>query len=294
MKIFRIYFQINYVKYNLIKKSLFQITKMFAYLSILIIVNIGCDKEGSKSDLAITTFDVIDITYSSAQCGGRITDDGGSEIISRGVCWSTNQNPTISENKTVDGSGMGMFVSRIQGLNSGSKYYIRSYATNSSGTTYGNQVTFTTSTIPSISGTWSIDTVGTAIGITYKSSFVEGSSAATQFVKNNKDKIRRILFNPQKITFNSSGVATFYYSTIGNISGTFVQDKFSIVLKNPNFPNGLNGAWDNTYLEVLYDKPFLMNVLYSILKDNDPAASLFVNVIDSFQAVGVYKKSVTP
>lgn len=92
----------------------------------------------------ITTTALTNITSSTAISGGFISFDGGSSITERGVCWSTIQNPTIVDNKTMNGMGSSSFISTITGLSPGTKYYIRSYATNSMGTAYGDQLIFTT------------------------------------------------------------------------------------------------------------------------------------------------------
>ena len=84
------------------------------------------------------------ITTNSASSGGTITSDGGAAVTSRGVCWSTTSGPTTVNNITSDGTGTGIFTSTITGLTAGETYYVRAYATNSSGTAYGNEVTFTT------------------------------------------------------------------------------------------------------------------------------------------------------
>lgn len=93
---------------------------------------------------ALTTSSLTSITYNSAVSGGNITDDGGGNITARGVCWNTSPNPTVSNSKTSDGTGTGNFSSNITGLNSGVTYYVRAYATNSSGTGYGNEISFIT------------------------------------------------------------------------------------------------------------------------------------------------------
>jgi uncharacterized protein (TIGR02145 family) len=92
----------------------------------------------------ITTAIATDILITSANSGGTITDDGGASVTARGVCWSTNESPTISDSKTEDGEGMGSFISVITGLTQHTIYYVRAYATNSEGTGYGNQISFTT------------------------------------------------------------------------------------------------------------------------------------------------------
>ena len=100
---------------------------------------------------AITTVAISGITSTTAISGGTITSDGGATVTSRGVCWSTNQNPTIADNKTNNGTGIDNFTSSITGLSPGTTYYIRAYAKNSVGTAYGNQITITTSaTLPII------------------------------------------------------------------------------------------------------------------------------------------------
>ena len=95
----------------------------------------------------VTTSAITAVTSSGAICGGNITNDGGGIVIARGVCWSTNQNPTVTDNKTVDGSGTGQFASPITGLSPGITYYIRAYATNAIGTSYGVQIATTTTAI---------------------------------------------------------------------------------------------------------------------------------------------------
>jgi len=90
---------------------------------------------------SLSTSETTSITQTSASCGGNVTDDGGSAVIARGVCWSTSQNPTISDNKTSDGTGIGNFSSLITGLVTNTVYYVRAYATNGGGTTYGNEIT---------------------------------------------------------------------------------------------------------------------------------------------------------
>ena len=93
---------------------------------------------------AVITKSVGNITQTSAQCGGEVTDDGGTPVTSKGVCWSTAQNPTINNSHTSDGSGDGEFTSNITGLSANTTYYVRAYATNSEGTSYGEQKSFTT------------------------------------------------------------------------------------------------------------------------------------------------------
>lgn len=98
-----------------------------------------------KSGLpTLKTADAVEITEYSAESGGEITDDGGSDITSRGLCWDTVPSPTVLGNHTIDGNGTGSFTTHLSGLHPYTKYYLRAYASNSSGTGYGNEVSFTT------------------------------------------------------------------------------------------------------------------------------------------------------
>ncbi len=99
---------------------------------------------GPTSIPTIKTNDITNITSTTATSGGYITDNGGSFITSQGVCWSTSSNPTIINSKSIDGIGNGLFSSNITSLIPQTLYYVRAYATNVIGTSYGNQVSFTT------------------------------------------------------------------------------------------------------------------------------------------------------
>jgi uncharacterized protein (TIGR02145 family) len=92
----------------------------------------------------LTTDTVTSIMALSAVSGGNITYDGGAAVTTRGVCWSTNPDPTVNDSFTEDGAGTGPFISDITGLIPATTYYVRAYATNSAGTGYGDQRTFTT------------------------------------------------------------------------------------------------------------------------------------------------------
>ncbi len=92
----------------------------------------------------MTTTNVSNITQTTATSGGNVTSDGGANVTARGVCWSTSQNPTISNSHTTDGNGTGSFTSNLINLNPNTTYYVRAYATNEKGTSYGEQRSFTT------------------------------------------------------------------------------------------------------------------------------------------------------
>jgi uncharacterized protein (TIGR02145 family) len=90
------------------------------------------------------------ISTIEASSGGIVSEDGGAPVLSRGICWSTTSNPTTLNSKTLNGSGVGSFISILTDLKFNTKYFVRSYATNSMGTAYGNELTFTTSDGPTL------------------------------------------------------------------------------------------------------------------------------------------------
>jgi len=101
----------------------------------------------------VNSVEILQITANSAQCRVTIVNDGGAQITARGVCWSINQNPTIADNRINEGAGTGVFTCNLGGLLPGTKYYVRAYATNSEGTVYSDQISFTTYNIPSVTTT---------------------------------------------------------------------------------------------------------------------------------------------
>ena len=101
----------------------------------------------------LTTTTISAISATSSTSGGNVTSDGGAPISARGVVWSTSTNPTIAlTTKTSNGTGTGSFSSTLTNLTSKTTYYVRSYATNSAGTGYGNEISFTTSDSTNVMG----------------------------------------------------------------------------------------------------------------------------------------------
>ncbi len=102
-----------------------------------------CSKEESVLPVVLT-IKVSGITTTTAVSGGNITSDGGAPLTSKGVCWNTLTDPTVKNYKTTDGEGAGIYSSNLTNLESGTIYYVRAYATNKAGTTYGFETAFTT------------------------------------------------------------------------------------------------------------------------------------------------------
>lgn len=126
----------------------------------------------------VTTIAVDSVTGTIARCGGQIVSDGGAVVFQRGVCWNTTQNPTVYGNHTTDGVGNGSFTSIATGLTPGTTYYIRAYATNTAGTSYGNQFSFTTPVVPTVT-TSQVTNVGVDTAISGGNVTRDGGAAVT-------------------------------------------------------------------------------------------------------------------
>lgn len=89
----------------------------------------------------------------SAKVSGNITNAGGGTVTSRGICWSTTPNPTVSATKSTEGTGPGVYTSTLSGLVAGTTYYAKAYGENSRGIVYGSEVSFTTLGPPKLTTT---------------------------------------------------------------------------------------------------------------------------------------------
>ncbi len=128
------------------KKQLFILT-----IAAALAISVTSCKEDENAP-SLTTTSVTSVTSTTATAGGEITDEGTSAVTARGVCWSTNANPTVSDSKTTDGTGTGAFISNITGLTPGTLYHVRAYATNGEGTNYGQDISFTTASLIKTTG----------------------------------------------------------------------------------------------------------------------------------------------
>jgi uncharacterized protein (TIGR02145 family) len=122
----------------------------FKILTLILVAVLyhSCKKDTTSLSVpTLVTNDITSLTHIHAFSGGIITsDDNGMTTLSRGVCWSTSPNPTISDSKTSDLFGLspGYFGSFISGLSANTTYYVRAYATNNTGTGYGQEIQFVT------------------------------------------------------------------------------------------------------------------------------------------------------
>jgi hypothetical protein len=157
----------------------------------------------------LTTTAASSITKYGASAGGTITSNGGSTITASGICWSTTATPTTSDFKTTDGTTTGIFTSALTGLTAGTTYYVRAYATNAIGTSYGAAQSFTTLSTSSNSPVLASTTSATSI--TSSSAILGGNvtdEGATQV------SVRGLVYG------TTTGSSTFSV-TLGSGAGTF-------------------------------------------------------------------------
>lgn len=161
------------------KKNRSQIHSFLIFVLLLLVLT-GCPPPADPPVLpTLTTTIAGSITSSSATSGGNISIDGGATITARGVCWGTSSGPAITNSKSTDGSGIGTFSSSITGLNPGVIYYVRAYATNSAGTSYGNEISFTTPAILSTITTSAINAITSSSAISGGNITMDGGGAIT-------------------------------------------------------------------------------------------------------------------
>lgn len=116
--------------------------QVLTFFSICMIIFYGCKKDPGIPIVKSTELSAV--TTTTASTGGLVTSDGGSDVVSRGVCWSTVPFPTIDNSKIAAGAGTGSFSIVISGLTENTTYYARAYAINKAGIGYGNEISFTT------------------------------------------------------------------------------------------------------------------------------------------------------
>ena len=124
-----------------------KISQLARSISVLLFLTLCCSAPlfaAQSSPPTVSTTTVTGITTTSAASGGNVSKSGTTAVAARGVCWSTTANPTTANSVTLNGTGTGTFTSSVTGLSPFTTYHIRAYATNSIGTAYGTDLTFTT------------------------------------------------------------------------------------------------------------------------------------------------------
>jgi len=183
----------------------------------------------------VTTTAVTNITYSTAVSGGNVEFAGTSAILAKGVCWSTSTSPDLSSSFTSDGTGIGIYTSNLTGLQADTDYYVRAYATNNSGTSYGEQITFRTANI----GVPSTQATGLAFypGNTSIQATWTPGNGARRIVKINTTNSFALPVNgtnyPANTFYNGSGEQVVYNGATQIVEGQAI-DAVTVTNLTPN------------------------------------------------------------
>ena len=205
---------------------------LFSLITIIAILITGsCSKSGPSTPTPTppnATAPVISVTNAvsaiattSATSGGNISSDGGASVTARGVCWSTSSNPTITNNKTVDGTGTGAFISNLTGLTATTVYYVRAYATNNVGTSYGSEVSFTTGAaigLPVLDATTPVTNITTTTGTSGGNITSDGGASVTARGVCWSTNANPTITDPK--TVDGTGIGTFSSNLTGLTPGT--------------------------------------------------------------------------
>jgi hypothetical protein len=171
------------------------------------------NSEVSASVPTVTTTSITAITGIGATSGGNVTSDGGATVTARGIAWGQSTNPTTVGNTVASGSGTGSFSSTIIYASYYTLYYVRAYATNSAGTSYGNEVSFTTSADPNY-----VYTGASPLSQGPTSAYVFGVSTDGHGTISSRGFCWNTGGNPtlsDTVVTSGSGVGTFYATLTG-------------------------------------------------------------------------------
>lgn len=231
--------------------------KLVAVDSVLIA---GTVSGVSADPPTVTSVEPTYISTTYLTTGGNIATDGGADITARGVCWSTTANPTIANSKTADGLGVGSFISKPTGLTPKTKYYIRAYATNSSGTSYGAEYTITTLekvSLPTVTTTPVSNILVTTVNVGGNVTFWGGDPITARGICFGTSPEPTVAGNK---TVNGSDIGSFS-TTLGNLSpnttyyvrayatngiGTAYGDEYAFATYSPAKTRTIEVAKDGT------------------------------------------------
>ena len=235
------------------------------------------------------------ITGTSATNGGTVTSDGGAAVTSRGLVWGTSPGSTTFS--TTNGAGIGAFSTNLTGLSMATTYYVRAYATNSIGTSYGNQISFTTLATTSLklhydtnnsssypgTGTTLTDLSGngnhgTIMNSPSFSTLTVGGGVlafngnqqyiSTNYTPSNTSSISIWFYNTSNYTDNNRGIFSTYNGSCG-CNGFYMG-----TLSNSfNLSRDNNVGYGNTVLPSLS-----INTWYNVTVTSDPSGSGTIKV----------------
>ncbi len=240
------------------------------------------------------------VTTTSAVLGGNVTADGGDNVTERGVVYSTSNNtPTTADAKATNGTGIGTFSATISTLMPGTTYYVRAYAVNSAGTSYGSSISFTTTpnapvvVSPANGSLLSTDTPtysGTAPASSTVTVFVDGSSISTTTATGGSWSLAQpTALSQGNHTVYATAQVTGSVASANSTTNTFSIDTVrpSVAISSGTAPNGGSSS----------SAPFAYTVIFSESVTGFVTGDLSVSngTITGFSGSGTtYSFNVTP
>ena len=187
----------------------------------------------------VTTSGITEISATSAKGGGDVTDQGASTVTERGICWGTSHNPTTAGIHASNGTGAGSYTVSMTNLTPNATYYVRAYATNSQGTSYGSEVSFTTlssgGNAPqgAINGKFTINANGDKVYFSQGNLQYKASNNTWRFATNQYEYIGDANSN---ISSSYSGwIDLFGWGTSGNNHGAVCYQPWSTSQTNSDY-----------------------------------------------------------
>ena len=208
--------------------------QFFIFISLFTLIS--CKKDGVTTPAVKTTSVNIDKNNNVATVNGEVTAEGASAVTKRGFVWSTVVNPTVSDASSSNQFGPGVFTEQISGLNLGTTYYVRAYATNANGTAYGNQLEFKTLTAGKFTSISTDSLLFTSVKINV-----------------NIESLGDISIKSMGICYSKSGTPSFKNDSTTILHSNNNDKSFSIGIKNLTFNTKYFArAFINTNLGIFY------------------------------------------
>jgi outer membrane protein assembly factor BamB len=217
------------------------------YFLVVIILSISCNKKQDNQTAnelpSITTINAFAITATTGSSGGIIIDHGTSSISEKGICFNTTGIPTTSNSIVLSVSSSDSFTIELTNLIPNTNYYIRSYAKNSAGTAYGNQVILLTSNQSTNSNIDSAVTIYASGGRTKSLYAINAYTGAIKWkVTPGANVCVSPIYTSGKVIVGASDNKVYAYDTTGQISWTKTLDTtmdYSVINSGPIVNNGI-------------------------------------------------------
>ncbi|MWV46248.1 hypothetical protein GRF59_21835 [Paenibacillus sp. HJL G12] len=201
----------------------------------------------------VSTDSVTNVTSTSADVGGDVTNDGGAVVTERGIVYSASSNPTIADTKVIVAGTTGKYTSNLTGLTAETTYHVRAFATNSVGTSYGNDVSFTTlaSTPPTATVIgMSLDKHTGTIQVGDTLTVVATATMSDATTQDVTSLMTWTVDDPSKVAIHN-GVITALQSGTVKVQATYsgdsvISDYINLTITNPASSNGNNSSNSST------------------------------------------------